>query len=57
MCFLISSKFVEYSNSLENDYPVGAVFRIKAKITSINGGTPFIYTHYSWHFDILTKKR
>lgn len=39
---------VECNHDLENDYPVGTKSRIKAKITDRKGGTPFIYSHYSW---------
>ena len=45
--------FVECSNSMKRDYPVGTKFRIRAKITSKEGGTPFIYSHYTWPFEVL----
>lgn len=45
--------FVECSNSLKQDYPVGTRFRIKAKITCKEGGNPFIYSHYTWPFEVL----
>ena len=48
--------FVECSNSMREDYPVGTKFRIKAKITNKEGGTPFIYSHYSWHFDVINEE-
>lgn len=45
--------FVECPNELKNAYPVGTKFQIRAKITNKQGGTPFIYTHYSWPYVVL----
>lgn len=45
--------FVECPNAMKQNYPVGTRFRIKAKITDREGGTPFIYTHYTWPFEVL----
>lgn len=44
---------VECSKVLSKDYPVGTQFKIKAKITSKEGGKPFVYSHYSWAFELL----
>ena len=46
---------VECSKKLSYDYPVGTKFKIQAKITDREGGTPFIYSHYSWHFQVLSE--
>lgn len=48
--------FVECSKRLVTDYPIGTRFRIKAKITNREGGTPFIYSHYSWAYDVVKNK-
>lgn len=48
-----STMFVECSSALKQDYPVETKFRIKAKITNKEGGTPFIYSHYSWPYIVL----
>lgn len=45
--------FVECPNSMKQDYPVGTRFKIKAKIIHKANGTSFIYTHYTWHFEVL----
>lgn len=45
--------FVECSKALSEDYPIGTKFRIKAKITSKLGGAHFIYSHYSWPYEVL----
>lgn len=45
-----STMFVECSSTLKECYPVGTKFKIKAKITNREGGTPFIYSHYSWEY-------
>ena len=44
---------VECSKDLSYDYPVGTVFEIKAKITNIEGGQPFGYSHYSWPYKVI----
>lgn len=44
---------VECSKELSNDYPVGTKFMITAKITSRQGGKPFVYSHYSWPYRVL----
>jgi hypothetical protein len=48
-----TSMFVECSKELSEDYPIGTKFRIKAKITSKLGGAHFIYSHYSWSYEVL----
>ena len=44
---------VECSKVLSDDYPVGTKFKIKAKITNKEGGKPFVYSHYSWDYEVL----
>lgn len=51
----LPSMRVEGNHELENDYPVGTKFRIKAKITDKQGGRPFVYTHYKWPYVVLKK--
>jgi hypothetical protein len=50
-----STLFVECSKRLSYDYPIGTKFRIKAKITSSAGGTQFVYSHYTWPFEVIEK--
>jgi hypothetical protein len=45
---------VECSKVLINDYEIGTRFRIKAKITNREGGTPFAYSHYTWKFEVVS---
>jgi len=45
--------FVECSKDLSYGYPLGTRFRIKAKITQREGGTPFIYSHYLWKYEVI----
>jgi hypothetical protein len=44
---------VECSKDLSYGYPVGTKFRIRAKITQREKGTKFIYSHYSWKYEVL----
>lgn len=45
--------FVESPNSMKLDYPVGTRFKVRAKIIHKASGTSFIYTHYTWPFEVL----
>jgi hypothetical protein len=45
---------VECAKELSNDFPLGTQFRIQAKITSRNGGKPFIYSHYKWTYIVMS---
>lgn len=47
------SMFVECSKKLSEDYPVGTVFRIKAKIKTTDNETSHIYCHYSWKYEVV----
>ena len=44
---------VRCSKELSRDYPVGSKFRIKAKLTSKEGGKLFIHSHYTWSYEVL----
>jgi hypothetical protein len=49
----LTSMFVECSKKLSKEYPVGTKFRIKAKISITEGGTKFVYSHYTWPFEVV----
>lgn len=34
-------------------YPLGTKFRIKAKLTDREGGGEFLYSHWSWPFEVI----
>ena len=44
---------VRCPEELKDDYPVGTRFRIKAKITSREGGKLFAHSHYTWPYEVL----
>lgn len=44
---------VQCSKALSEDYPVGTKFRIKAKLTQRENGGEFIYSRYSWPYEVL----
>lgn len=48
-----TSMFVECSKEMSYKYPVGTRFKIKAKIINKEGGTDFVYSHYSWPFEVI----
>lgn len=37
----------------ERVHKVGTKFRIRAKITSREGGTPFVYSSYAWPYTVV----
>jgi len=45
---------VECSKKLITDYPVGSVFRIRAKLTDREGGGEYLYSHYSWAYEVVS---
>jgi hypothetical protein len=45
--------FVECSRTLLKNYPVGTRFRIKAKLSYMQG-TPFIYSYFGWPYQVLS---
>lgn len=44
---------VRCSKELSTEFPVGTRFKIKAKITSKEGGKPFAHSHYTWPYEVL----
>lgn len=46
---------VECSKALSRNYPVGTRFRIWAKLTDLQGGGEFLYSHFRWKYDVLSK--
>ena len=47
---------VECSRDMRYAHPVGTRFRVYAKETSKKGGTPFLYSHYNWPYEIVGRK-
>lgn len=43
---------VECSSVMRNSHPVGTRFRIQAKVTD-REGTPFVYTHHNWPWEVV----
>jgi len=48
-----TSMDVECSRKMRMRYPVGTRFRIYAKVTSREGGKPFLYSRYDWPYDVV----
>lgn len=47
---------VECSSSMRKNNPVGTLFLLNAMETNREGGTPFLYAHFSAPFTILTQE-
>lgn len=43
---------VECSMALLDNYPLGTRFRIRAKLTAMQG-TPFVYSYFGWRYDVV----
>ena len=52
---LPTSMKVECSRSMRKEYPVGTLFRLKAKITDKEGGTPFLYSPPHWEYAVVSE--
>ncbi|WP_113479713.1 hypothetical protein [Rhizobiales bacterium] len=44
---------VECSKSLSRNYPVGTVFKIRAKLTDREGSGDFLYSYFGWKYDVV----
>ncbi|OYU15659.1 MAG: hypothetical protein CFE37_04875 [Alphaproteobacteria bacterium PA4] len=51
--FYLTTMNVECSRQMRTQYPVGTKFRIYAKETNREGSPPFLYTHFSWPFEVV----
>lgn len=51
---LDTSMKVECSSKMREKHPIGTKLLIQAKVTDREGGTPFLYCHYSWPYKIIT---
>lgn len=45
---------VECSSKMREMYPSGTKFKIQAKVTDKEGGTPFLYSHYNWPYQVFS---
>jgi hypothetical protein len=44
---------VECSRAMRERHAVGTRFRVYAKETDKEGGKPFLYTHFSWPYEVV----
>lgn len=51
--FYPTSMNVECSKTMREKHPVGTKFRIRVKETCREGGMPFLYTHFSWPYEVV----
>ena len=47
---------VECSEEMRLSHPVGTCFKVECKVTERQGGTPFLYRHYSWPYEVVSKE-
>lgn len=45
---------VECSRQMRYDHPIGAIFKIQAKISDREGGTSFLFSSHTWPYTVLT---
>ena len=53
---LDTSMNVECSSSMRKSHPVGTKFILRAKITTREGGTPFIYSRFDWPYRVVSEE-
>jgi hypothetical protein len=51
--FYPTSMVVECSKKMRTSHPVGTKFRIYAQETDREGSPPFLYTHFSWPYEVV----
>ena len=44
---------VECSKAMRLSHPVGTRIKVRAKQTDREGGSPFLYTHFSWPYEVI----
>ena len=45
---------VECSRQLRDQHPIGSILRIKVKLTDRLGESQFLYSHYSWPYELIS---
>lgn len=45
---------VSCSSSMREKFKPGTKVKIRAKVTDREGGTPYLYCHHSWAYEVLT---
>ena len=48
---------VRCSKALRSNHKVGTIFKLLAKVTDREGGTPFLHSPYTWGYEVLTKRQ
>ena len=51
---LPSNMRVECSRKMRKSHPLGTIFKIQAKITDKEGGTPFLFSSHTWPYTALS---
>lgn len=49
----LSSYHVECARRLKEEYPVGTIFKIKAKISQRLDGSKYVYSHHKWKVKVI----
>lgn len=45
--------FVACSKDMRVRHPIGTKFQIRAKVTTREGGTPFLYSNFLWPYKVV----
>ena len=48
---------VECSRQMRKNHPIGTIFKIQAKLTTREGGTPFLFSSHTWPYTLLTSEQ
>ena len=46
---------IECSEDMRESHEIGTLFKVRCKVTD-RKGTPFLYRHYSWPYEVITKE-
>ena len=50
---LAQTLHVECARKLVRNYPVGTIFRIRAKLTDREGGGEYLYSYFRWPVEVI----
>ena len=45
---------VRCSRDFRTEFKIGTIFKIRAKLTDREGGSPFLHSPYTWPYEVLS---
>jgi len=45
---------VSCSGGMRLSHPAGTYFKVRCKVTDRQGGTPYLYRHHTWDYEVVS---